>query len=198
VLHYVANGATLEENQLVLVDAGAAAGLYAADITRTWPVSGRFTGEQRAVYEIVDAARAAAVAATRPGATVAGVHRAAVEVITDGLVALGVLSGERDALIQEEKHRPFYPHQTSHWLGLDVHDVGDYERAGESRVLEPGMVLTVEPGLYFRPGLAEAGRFAGIGVRVEDDVLVTAQGRENLTGALPTAADRVAELVGRA
>lgn len=197
VLHYVQNGAALAAGDLVVVDAGAALGLYHADITRSFPVSGRFTGEQRAVYEVVEAARGAAVAATRPGATLAGIHRATEEVMTAGLVELGILSGDVATLVEEEKHRPFYPHQTSHWLGLDVHDVGDYVRRGEPRVLEPGMVFTVEPGLYFRPGTPESERFAGIGVRVEDDLLVTASGHENLTGALPTAADEVAALVGR-
>jgi Xaa-Pro aminopeptidase len=161
-------------------------------------VSGRFTGEQRAVYEIVEAARAAGVAATRPGATIASVHDAALAVIVAGLIELGVLEGDPAQLAAEEKHKSFYPHQTSHWLGLDVHDVGDYARDGQSRVLEPGMVFTVEPGLYFGgPCEDGAGRFAGIGVRVEDDVLVTADGRENLTAALTTDADRLAELVGR-
>lgn len=198
VLHYVQNGSVLTDGDLVVVDAGAALGLYHADITRTFPVSGRFTGEQRAVYEVVESARAAAVAATRPGATIAGIHRATEEMMTAGLVELGVLSGDVATLVGAGKHRPFYPHQTSHWLGLDVHDVGDYVRGGEPRVLAPGMVFTVEPGLYFRPGTPESERFAGIGVRVEDDVLVTATGCENLTGALPTAADQVAALVGRA
>ena len=198
VLHYVQNGCALREGELVLVDAGAAVGLYHADITRTFPVSGRFTGEQRAVYEVVEAARAAAVAAALPGATIGAVHQAAVEVITAGLVELGVLKGSPDGLADEEKHKPFYPHRTSHWLGLDVHDPGDYASAGRSRTLAPGMVFTVEPGLYFRTGSeAGAGRFAGIGVRIEDDLLVTSTGCDNLTGALPTAADRVAELVGR-
>jgi len=198
VLHYVQNRCALEGGELVLVDAGAEVGLYHADITRTIPVSGRFTDEQRAVYEIVEAAHAAAVAAARPGVTIGAVHQAAVGVITAGLVELGVLEGSPETLAEEEKYKPFYPHQTSHWLGLDVHDVGDYAQAGRSRTLEPGMVLTVEPGLYFRPGgEAGAARFAGIGVRIEDDLLVTSSGCDNLTGALPTSADSVAELVGR-
>jgi Xaa-Pro aminopeptidase len=199
VLHYVDNARPLDDGDLVLIDAGAAFRLYSADITRTFPVSGRFTGEQRAVYEIVEAARAAAMAAIRPGTTIAAVHDAALAVIVPGLVELGVLQGDPAALAADEKHKPFYPHQTSHWLGLDVHDVGDYARNGESRVLEPGMVFTVEPGLYFG-GPCEGGaeRFAGIGVRVEDDVLVTQSGCENLTAALTTDADRLAELVGRA
>jgi Xaa-Pro aminopeptidase len=196
VLHYVANGDVLVDGELVLVDAGAEVALYNGDITRTWPVNGRFSAEQRAVYEVVDAARAAAVAAVAPGATADDVHDTAVGVITEGLVELGVLTGQVDALVEEEAYKPFFPHQTSHWLGLDVHDPGDYVRDGTSRALEPGMVLTVEPGLYFRASLEDAGRFAAIGVRIEDDVLVTEDGGENLTEALPTDPDAVAELVG--
>ena len=199
VLHYVENACTLKADDLVLVDAGAAVNLYHADVTRTFPVSGRFVGERRAVYELVEAARAAALAAVRPGSTVGAVHDAAVAVVADGLMQLGVLDSDPATLVGEERHKPFYPHQTCHWLGLDVHDPGDYERAGAARVLEPGMVFTIEPGLYFRPGLeGGAARFEGIGVRVEDDVLVTEQGCENLTAALPTSADEVAALVGRA
>jgi Xaa-Pro aminopeptidase len=198
VLHYVENARPLAADELVLIDAGAAYRLYHADITRTFPVSGRFTGEQRAVYEIVEAARAAAVAATRPGATIAAVHDAAVAVIVAGLIELGLLEGDPAELAAEEKQKPFYPHQTSHWLGLDVHDVGDYARDGQPRALEPGMVFTIEPGLYFGGAAeGEAARFARIGVRIEDDVLVTADGCENLTSALPTDAERLAELVGR-
>jgi Xaa-Pro aminopeptidase len=135
----------------------------------------------------------------RPGATIASVHDAAVAATVAGQVELGVLSGAPAELAAAEAHKPYFPHQTSHWLGLDVHDVGDYARGGESRVLEPGMVFTVEPGLYFRAG-GERGaeRYVGIGVRLEDDVLVTASGCENLTAAIPSDADRIAELVGRA
>ena len=196
VLHYAQNRCALSGGELVLLDAGAEVGLYNADITRTVPVSGRFTGEQRAVYEVVEAARVAAVAAARPGNTIAAVHEAAVAIITEGLVELGVLEGPPETLAEADKHKPFFPHRTSHWLGLDVHDPGDYTQDGRPRTLEPGMVFTVEPGLYFRPG-GEAGavRFAGIGVRIEDDLLVTSTGCDNLTRELPTSADSVAELV---
>ena len=196
VLHYAQNRCALSGGELVLLDAGAEVGLYNADITRTVPVSGRFTGEQRAVYEVVEAARVAAVAAARPGNTIAAVHEAAVAIITEGLVELGVLEGPPETLAETDKHKPFFPHCTSHWLGLDVHDPGDYTQDGRPRTLEPGMVFTVEPGLYFRPG-GEAGaiRFAGIGVRIEDDLLVTSTGCDNLTRELPTSADSVAELV---
>ena len=196
VLHYVLNRRALNAGELVLVDAGAEVGLYNADITRTVPVSGRFTGEQRAVYEVVEAARAAALAAACPGATIGAVHQAAVASITAGLVELGVLEGSPETLAETDKHKPLFPHQTSHWLGLDVHDPGDYTQAGQSRTLVPGMVFTVEPGLYFRPGgEGGAARFTGIGVRIEDDLLVTSAGCDNLTGALPTSADSVVELV---
>ena len=192
VLHYVENSRTIGERDLVLIDAGAAVDLYCGDITRTFPASGTFTGEQRAVYELVERARASAVRAVRPGTTVLDVHSEAARALTEGLVSLGVLEGDVSDLIEQKKHEAYYPHRTSHWLGLDVHDPGDYARGGAERLLEPGMVLTVEPGLYFSPaqeGVPE--RFAGIGVRIEDDVLVTEGGHEVLTSGLPTAAGEV-------
>jgi Xaa-Pro aminopeptidase len=196
VLHYESLGRTLEKGDLVLVDAGAEVALYSGDVTRTFPASGRFTGTQRAVYDIVEEARAAAVATVGPDRLVSEVHEAALRVIVEGLVSLGVLEGAVDDLIEDEAHKPWFPHQTSHWLGLDVHDPGDYARDGVSRVLEPGMVLTVEPGLYFRQGTnGKAARYEGIGVRIEDDVLVTKKGRENLTRELPTEAGEVEALV---
>jgi len=197
VLHYVTNACIVGTDDLVLVDAGAELALYHGDVTRTYPASGRFTDAQRAVYDVVEAARCAAVEAVRPGALVSDVHATATRVLVEGLVGLGVLSGQPEDLIALEAHKAFYPHQTSHWLGLDVHDVGDYAKDGSPRRLEPGMVLTVEPGLYFRPGHdATPGRLAGIGVRIEDDVVVTAEGREVLSAALPTGAEEVAALVG--
>ena len=196
ILHYRANDTRMVEGQLVLVDAGAELGLYNGDITRTYPVSGRFSSPQRHIYDLVDAARAAAVDAVRPGVTADSVHETAVRVLVEGLIELGVLKGDVTRLVADEAHKPFYPHQTSHWLGLDVHDPGDYARHGASRILEPGMVLTIEPGLYFPPGgPEEASAYAGIGVRIEDDVLVTEEGRENLTAALPTASHEVEALV---
>ena len=200
VLHYVSNDDVAEDGELVLVDAGASVAWYAADITRTLPVSGRFTPEQRAVYQVVERARAASVAAVRPGAAVSDVHDATVRVLTEGLVALGILQGSVEELVKAEACKPFYPHQTSHWLGLDVHDVGDYGLRGVSRPLEPGMVLTVEPGLYFGPAAVEAAGeavapYRGMGIRIEDDVLVTAEGHENLTAALPTDPDAIEALM---
>lgn len=199
VLHYTANARVIQSGELVLVDAGAELALYQGDVTRTYPATGRFTPEQRAVYDVVEAARAAAVDRVAPGVTVAEVHEAATRVLVEGLVALGVLRGSVDDLAAQEAHRPYYPHQTSHWLGLDVHDPGDYARDGEARALEPGMVLTVEPGLYFLPEAeGDGARWAGTGVRIEDDVLVTEAGRELLTASLPSAADDVEALVREA
>lgn len=197
VLHYVANTRIMEHGDVVLVDAGAELALYAGDITRTWPVDGRFTAAQRAVYDVVERARASAVDVVGPGVTTAQVHDAAVRALTEGLVSLGVLAGDPDTLIEEGAYKAYYPHQTSHWLGLDVHDPGDYARGGAPRALEAGMVFTVEPGLYFRPDAGGAAEpYAGIGVRLEDDVLVTDGGHENLTRALPTAAEEIEALVG--
>lgn len=198
VLHYVTNRDVIGADDLVLVDAGAEYGLYAGDVTRTYPASGRFGGPQRDVYQLVEEARAAAVGAVAPGATVEDVNRAALEALVRGLIALGVLSGDAEQLVADEAHKPYFPHRTSHWLGLDVHDVGDYARKGRSRTLEPGMVLTVEPGLYFRPDVSGAGGFSGIGVRIEDDVLVTASGCQVLTRGLPTDLHEVEALVGTA
>ncbi len=197
VLHYVANDRRLGPGELVLVDAGASWRGYAADITRTFPVSGRFTPEQRALYEAVLAAHAAGIAACRPGEPADGVHRVAVRALVSALVEQGLLQGVVDELVQQEQtYKPYYPHKTSHWLGLDVHDVGDYARAGAARPLEPGMVLTIEPGLYIPAGaLAAPEALRGTGIRIEDDVLVTPEGPEVLTGALPTAIDEVERMV---
>ncbi len=197
VLHYVGNGRRTCEGDLVLLDAGAEVGLYAGDVTRTFPVSGRFRAEQKDVYEVVLAAHRAALGAVGPGEPFSHVHRAAVQALTEGLVALGVLEGDVDELVEAKAHEAYFPHRTSHWLGLDVHDVGDYARNGQSRVLEPGMVLTVEPGLYFPSnGDPEPGPYDGIGVRIEDDVLVTEDGMENLTADLPVEIDDVEARVG--
>jgi len=191
VLHYTANNAVLNGGELLLIDAGCSlSDYYNGDITRTFPVDGRFTGEQRALYELVLAAQEAAVAAVAPGFTAEGVHETALRVLVDGLVELGLLVGERDGLIEQGAYRHLYMHRTGHWLGLDVHDVGAY-RLGEHHVtLEPGMVLTVEPGLYVSDRLpvpegqpAVAERWKGIGIRIEDDVAVSERGHEVLTAA---------------
>ena len=191
VLHYTANADVLRDGDLLLIDAGCSLDdYYNGDITRTFPVNGRFSGEQRALYELVLAAQEAAVAAVAPGQTAEGVHDTAVRVLVEGLVELGLLSGAVDGLIEQGAYRHLYMHRTGHWLGLDVHDVGAY-RLGEHHVaLEPGMVLTVEPGLYVsdrlavpegQPAIAE--RWKGIGIRIEDDVAVGDHGHEVLTAA---------------
>jgi Xaa-Pro aminopeptidase len=199
VLHYRDNDRAAGEGDLVLVDAGAEVDLYASDVTRTFPVSGSFTPIQRAIYDLVLAAHDRAIECIRPGVSYESIHHAARDVLVEGLIALGVLEGDKAELIESEAYKPYFPHQTSHWLGLDVHDVGDYASAGESRALEPGMVLTVEPGLYF-PGPFEgagvAEEYVGIGVRIEDDVAVTAEGHDVLTAGLPVSVDEIERLVG--
>lgn len=191
VLHYTANASELHAGDLLLIDAGCSlADYYNGDITRTFPVGGRFSSEQRALYELVLSAQEAAVASVKPGFTAEGVHETALRVLVAGLVEVGLLVGEVDGLIEQGAYRHLYMHRTGHWLGLDVHDVGAY-RLGEHHVtLEPGMVLTVEPGLYISDRLpvpegqpAIDARWKGIGIRIEDDVAVTDNGHENLTAA---------------
>ncbi len=199
VLHYVSNDRRLAEGDLVLVDAGAEVDLYAADITRTVPTSGRFSAAQRSIYEVVLRANRRAIQSVFPGTTVAQIHREARDELIDGLLELDILEGDRGAVVEDESYKRFFPHQTSHWLGLDVHDVGDFASRGESRVLEPGMVLTIEPGLYFPSGSESSqgpADFLDIGVRIEDDVLVTADGHEVLTGAMPVEVDEIEDLLG--
>jgi Xaa-Pro aminopeptidase len=181
-LHYVTNGAKLANGTLLLVDAACELDGYATDVTRTYPVGGSFGGPQRAVYEVVLAAQLAALEAAKPGATLPDVHNAAVRKLTEGMVALGLLSGSVDDLIKSEAFRRYYMHGTSHWLGLDVHDVGPYTVGGKPRPLVPGMCFTVEPGLYVSADDDKAPReLLGIGVRIEDDIVLTPDGHENLT-----------------
>lgn len=196
VLHYRDNARVICEPDLVLVDAGAELNLYAADVTRTFPAAGRFSDEQRAVYEVVLAAHQGAITAVRPGATVESVHDAARDALVEGLLSLDVLRGSREGAIADESYEPFFPHQTSHWLGLDVHDVGDYRSGDGSLALEPGMVMTVEPGLYFPQSLPQETPYSGIGVRIEDDVVVTSDGHEVITERLPVSVDGIEALVG--
>ncbi|MDW8470084.1 MAG: aminopeptidase P N-terminal domain-containing protein [Burkholderiales bacterium] len=185
VLHYVANDAPLREGTLLLVDAGCEFEGYAADVTRTFPVGRAFSAEQRAIYELVLAAQAAALARVRAGASWIEPHEAAVRVLAQGLLDLGLLSGSLEEVLEKETYKRFYMHRTGHWLGMDVHDAGDYGRAGRWRTLEAGMVHTVEPGLYLRASPEVPSRWHGIGVRIEDDVVVTADGCEVLTAAAP-------------
>jgi Xaa-Pro aminopeptidase len=198
VLHYTLNRRRAEAGDLVLIDAGAEWAMYCGDITRTFPVGGRFTPPQRAVYEAVLRAEEAAIALVRPGVTVAEVHDATRAVLARELVALGLLSGDPGELAQGDALKRFYMHQTSHWLGLDVHDAGDYRaRGGDWLPLRPGMVFTVEPGIYV-PADAEGApaELRGIGVRIEDDVLVTEDGCEVLTRGVPVDPDEIERLVG--
>ncbi len=195
VLHYVRNDQKLRDDELVLIDAGCELEGYASDVTRTYPVGGRFSGAGRAVYEVVLAAQQAALAECRPGSTLPALHDAALRALVDGLVALGLLSGDPAELVAREAYKPFYMHSTSHWLGLDVHDVGSYRDGDAPRRLEPGIVFTVEPGLYVAADADVDPRFRGIGVRIEDDVLITADGHENLNAALPKDPDEIEALV---
>ncbi len=186
ILHYVDNDRRLESGDLLLIDAGAEYDHYCADVTRTYPVGGKFGDDARRVYDVVLAAQKAAIAKVAPGATFDDVHDAALRVLVDGLRFLGALSMPAVEAIEKAAYRPFYMHRTSHWLGMDVHDVGRYRLDDKSRVLAPGMVLTVEPGLYFSQGVdGGAERYRGIGVRIEDDVLVTEAGHEVLTAEIP-------------
>ncbi|MDQ2865415.1 MAG: aminopeptidase P N-terminal domain-containing protein [Candidatus Eremiobacteraeota bacterium] len=195
-LHYSTNRNRLIDGELVLVDSGCELNYYASDVTRTWPVNGRFTAEQRAIYEIVLAAQAAAMAQVRPGAPYDAFHRAAVRRVTEGLIDVGLLRGGIDENIEEERYKTYFMHGTGHWLGMDVHDVGDYrDERGEPVAIEPGMVMTVEPGIYVRRELYCDERFKGIGVRIEDDLLVTERGYENLTAAIPKTIDDIERVV---
>jgi len=196
-LHYTANASRLAAGELVLVDAGAEFAFYAADISRTVPVSGRLEGAVREAYDVVLDARRAAIACCRSGASVARVHQAAVRAVTEGLLELGVLSGSADQAVEEGACRPYFPHRTSHWLGLDTHDAGAYREGNGAVALAPGMTLTVEPGLYFRPGSCHrVPELEGTGIRIEDDVLITEDGAEILTEGLPADAEAVEGLVG--
>jgi len=186
VLHYRAGDAVLEEGQVCLVDAGGEYDLYTADVTRTFPVSGRFTKEQRAAYELVLSAQLAGIDAVKPGATIDGVHDLVVRRLTEGMIALGLLQGSVEERVADKSYRKYYMHRTGHWLGMDVHDAGAYHVGGASRALEPGMVLTVEPGLYVAAGdQAAPEALRGVGIRIEDDILVTKEGRLDLTAAIP-------------
>ena len=198
VLHYVANNAPIRDGDLVLIDAGAEHRGYASDITRTFPANGRFSKEQRALHDVVGAAQTAALAQARPGVAYEAMHAAAVEALTEGLLRLGLLKGALRKNIADGGYKRFYRHKTGHWLGLDVHDVGDYRLDGESRLLEPGMVLTVEPGLYVMPDDAGvAAKWRGIGIRTEDDVAITRDGHRVLTGKLARSADEIEALMAR-
>ncbi|HEY2188833.1 MAG TPA: aminopeptidase P N-terminal domain-containing protein [Caldimonas sp.] len=216
ILHYTPGPTRLKAGELCLVDAGAELDGYASDVTRTFPADGRFSAAQRELYEIVEAAQRAAVAATRPGARLRDAHAAAVRVLAEGMLDTGLLDrsvdGDLDAVIESAAYRKFYMHGTGHWIGRDVHDVGDYQAADEapvpqpdwlggtvvkkpSRKLEPGMVVTIEPGLYVRPGEGVPERFWNIGIRIEDDAVVTADGCELISRGVPVAAAEIEALM---
>jgi Xaa-Pro aminopeptidase len=192
VLHYIENNRQIQENDLLLIDAGCACDYYNADITRTFPVSGKFTTEQQIIYDLVLQAQLQAISQVYPGNPYSKIHETAVRVLVEGLMDLKLLVGDIEEIIKEEKYKPFYMHRTGHWLGLDVHDVGVYQYGENPQVLQPGQVLTVEPGIYISPyikpveGQPEVPeKWRGIGVRIEDDVLVTLEGHEVLTAGVP-------------
>ena len=193
ILHYIENDRQMEDGDLLLIDAGCCYQYYNSDITRTFPVGGKFTPQQKIVYEIVLEAQKQALERVRPGLPYNEHHDAAVRVIVEGLMELGLLVGEIEEIIKEEKYKPFYMHKTGHWLGLDVHDVGAYKHSKEAwQTLQPGQILTVEPGIYISPNIKVAEeqpevdpQWHGIGVRIEDDVLVTSTGQEILTAGVP-------------
>ncbi len=196
-LHYTDNRRQLQGGDLMLLDTGAEWDMYSADVTRTYPANGRFTSAQRAVYDVVLEAQRKGMERAKPGLAFHDVHDAAVRTLVEGLVDLKVLRGDIDTLIEREAYRHVYMHSTSHWLGLDVHDAGRYREGKKSVPLRPGMVLTVEPGLYFAPGTKGVPkRLQGIGIRIEDDVLVTKDGYRNLSGKIPSQPDDLEALVG--
>ena len=196
ILHYTDNRDRLKNNDLLLIDAGAEYQNYASDITRTFPVNGKFRRSQKALYEVVLAAQQAAIARIKPGSHWNEPHEAAVQVITEGLVRLGLLKGKVGALLKKEAYKPFFMHRTGHWLGMDVHDVGEYKLGDSWRVLEPGMVMTVEPGIYI-PAQSRGvdKKWWNIGIRIEDDILVTRSGCEVLTDAVPKTVEEIEALM---
>ncbi|WON77939.1 Xaa-Pro aminopeptidase [Serratia sp. UGAL515B_01] len=198
ILHYTENECQMRDGDLVLIDAGCEYLGYAGDITRTFPVNGKFTKPQRAVYDIVLASINKALEMFKPGVSIREVNDQIVRVMISGLVELGVLKGDVEQLFAEQAHRPFFMHGLSHWLGLDVHDVGHYGTPNRDRVLEPGMVLTVEPGLYIQPDADVPAEYRGIGIRIEDDILITQDGNENLTASVVKDADAIEALMAAA
>ncbi len=197
ILHYTENDALLNDGDLVLVDAGGEYQGYASDITRTFPVNGKFSPEQKALYEIVLEAQYAAIEMVYPGSHWNAPHAAAVKIITRGLIRLGLLKGRIDKLIRDEAYKAFYMHKTGHWLGLDVHDVGDYKVDGEWRILEAGMVVTIEPGIYTGDNRKIAKKWRNIGIRIEDDVRVTRTGHEVLTARAPKTIEEIEALMSK-
>ncbi|XAM73808.1 Xaa-Pro aminopeptidase [Pantoea stewartii] len=198
ILHYTENECELRDGDLVLIDAGCEWQGYAGDITRTFPVNGKFSPAQRAVYNIVLKSLETALSRFRPGVSIREVNDEVVHIMVTGLVELGVLQGEVDALIAEDAHRKFFMHGLSHWLGLDVHDVGHYGTPSRDRILEPGMVITIEPGLYIAPDADVPVEYRGIGIRIEDDIVITETGNENLTDSVVKDPDAIEALMAAA
>jgi len=195
ILHYTTNDRVMGDGDLVLIDAGAEYAGYCSDVTRTFPVGRRFAARQRAVYELVLGAQLAVIEQIRPGVRYEELHQRALTVLIEGLLALGLLTGSVEEIREKELFKPYFMHRIGHWLGLDVHDMGRYKVGGESRALEPGMVLTVEPGMYLTEHIEDLGpEWCGIGVRIEDDVLVTAGGHEVLSAAIPKRVEEIEAL----
>jgi Xaa-Pro aminopeptidase len=197
ILHYTENSGELHDGDLLLIDAGAEYEYYASDITRTFPVNGHFSTEQRQLYELVVSANEEAINQVRPGNHWNDPHNAAVNIITEGLLSLGILKGKLKTQIKEESYKKYFMHRTGHWLGMDVHDVGDYKLDGEWRVLEPGMVTTIEPGLYFQPHQGLHKKWWNIGIRIEDDVMITKDGNEVFTSSLPKTVEQIETLMAK-
>lgn len=198
VLHYTENNAKLNDGDLLLIDAGCEWQKYASDITRTFPVNGVFSDEQKALYQLVLDSQYAAIEQVKAGSHWNDPHQAAVKVLTKGLVKLGILQGNVSTLIKNEAYKPYYMHRTGHWLGMDVHDVGDYKVENQWRLLEPGMVFTVEPGLYIQPDAKEVDKkWRGIGIRIEDDVLVTKKGHDVFTAGVPKEVKEIEALMAK-
>lgn len=197
ILHYTENECQMRDGDLVLIDAGCELKGYAGDITRTFPVNGKFTAPQRAIYDIVLESLNTSLELFRPGTSIREVNAVVVRIMVTGLVKLGVMKGDIDTLIEEQAHRQFFMHGLSHWLGLDVHDVGVYGN-DRDRTLEPGMVITIEPGLYIAPDADVPAEYRGIGIRIEDDIIITAEGNENLTATVVKEADEIEALMAAA
>lgn len=195
ILHYIDNSAQLNSGDLLLIDAGCELDGYAADITRTFPVNGRYSPAQKDIYELVLAAQQAAIDQARPGNSWNDPHQAALNVLVQGFVDFGLCQGSVDAVLESEDYKRFYMHRTGHWLGMDVHDAGEYKQRGEWRTLQAGMTLTVEPGCYIRPAENVPQAFWNIGVRIEDDVLITSEGNEILTAGVPKTVNEIEELM---
>lgn len=192
ILHYTENESELRDGDLLLIDAGAEYAGYAGDITRTFPVNGRFSAEQKALYNVVLAAQEAALATLKPGSDMAHALKATAKVLTEGLADLGILQGNLRELVANDAYRPLMIHGLGHWLGLDVHDVGTYTQSGKKRKFEPGMVLTIEPGIYIPHGTANVdSKWHGMGIRIEDDVIITETGHENMTAAVPKTVEEI-------